>query len=180
MTLRAFTVSTLLLIPSLAYGTWNLEGKSKITFHADGPAGFSIDGASQEFSITETKESLVFSVPVSSISTGIDLRDDHMRTYAEAETYPTVTLTLPKDQLNFPAQGQKKSVGIAQGTFNLHGVDQPAKIKYAMKTEKAGVSWVAGFGFNTEAHGIVVPDYMGVTVDPAMSAQAKFTIVPAE
>ncbi|MFT5583819.1 MAG: polyisoprenoid-binding protein YceI [Cognaticolwellia sp.] len=180
MTSRALIGSVLLLLPSLAFGAWNVEGKSKITFHADGPAGFAIDGASSEFSVSETPESMVFTVPVSAVSTGIDLRDAHMRNYVEAETFPTVTLTIPKDQLNFPAEGQKKSVGIAQGTFNMHGVDKPAKVKYAMKTEKKGVSWVASFGFNTEAHGIIVPEYMGVTADPAMSAQAKFTTVPAE
>lgn len=180
MTSRALIISTLLLIPSLAFGAWNVEGKSKITFHADGPAGFAIDGSSKEFSVSETPESMVFSVPVTAVTTGIDLRDEHMHNYAEAESFPTVTLTIPKDQLNFPAEGQKKSAGIAQGTYNMHGVDKPAKVKYAMKTEKVGVSWVAAFSFNTEAHGIVVPDYMGVTVDPAMSVQAKFTTVPSE
>lgn len=180
MSSRALVASTLLLIPSLAFGAWTLDGKSKITFHADGPAGFAIDGASSEFSVSETPESMVFSVPVSAVSTGIDLRDEHMRDYIEAERFPTVTLTIPKDQLTFPAEGQKKSAGIAQATFTLHGVDQPTKVKYAIKTEKQGVSWVAAFPFNTEAHGVVVPEYMGVTVDPAMSAQAKFTTVPAE
>lgn len=177
MTSRALLASTLLLIPSLAFGAWGVEGKSKISFHADGPAGFAIDGTASEFQVSETEDALVFTVPVSAVSTGIDLRDDHMRNYVEADKFPTVSLSVPLDQINFPAEGEKKSAGIAQGTFTMHGVEKPAKVKYALKTEKNGVSWVAGFNFNTEAHGIIVPEYMGVTVDPGMSAQAKFTTV---
>lgn len=180
MTSRALIASTLLLVPSLAFGAWSIEGKSRISFHADGPAGFAIDGTASDLSVSETADSLVFTVPVSAVSTGIDLRDEHMRGYVEAEKFPTVSMTLPKSQITFPADGEKKSSGIAEGVFNMHGVDQPAKVKFAIKTVDEGYSWTTGFDFNTEAHGVIVPEYMGVTVDPKMSAKAKFTTASAE
>lgn len=167
----------LLLAPSLALGAWSVDGKPKISFHADGPAGFAIDGIGSELSVSQTETAMVFTVPMASLTTDIDLRDEHMLHYTEATVYPDLVLTIPLSELKLPGPDEKKSAGIAQGTFSLHGVDKPAKVKYAVKKDKTGVTWVAGFNFNTEDHGIEIPEYMGVTADPAMSAQARFHLV---
>ncbi|MED5371393.1 MAG: YceI family protein [Myxococcota bacterium] len=178
MRLRAPHLAPLLLLaPALAFAGWSVDGKHKVGFHADGPAGFAIDGVAEEFTVSETDSALVFTVPVSAVTTGIDLRDDHMRKYAGAEQHPNVLLSIPNDQITWPDEENKKRTGSAQATFTLNGVEQPVTVKYAVKTGKTGVDWVAGFAFDTSKHGIVIDEYMGVSVDPKMSAQAKFTTV---
>lgn len=176
LALRASYLAPLLLLtPALAFGGWAVEGKHKISFHADGPAGFAIDGTASDFSLEESDSALVFTVPIASVTTGIDLRDDHMRKYAGADQNPNVVLSIPTSEVSWPDADKKKRTGSAQATLNLNGVDQPVTVKYALKTGKNGVDWVAGFNFDTSAHGIVIDEYMGVSVDPKMSAQAKFT-----
>jgi polyisoprenoid-binding protein YceI len=115
-------------------------------------------------------------VKMTSIDTGIDLRNHHMcDKFADCEKFPTATLTIDKSAFPIPTTEEKK-VSIP-ATFNAHGVDQPTTVEITVKPAKQGYDCDGSFKFNSTNHGMPIPNYLGVTVYPDMVGHAKFTLV---
>ena len=153
-------------------------GKPKVGFDADGSAGLDIaaTAAPDGFSVKEENGKVIFTIKMTSIDTGIELRNHHMcDKFAECEKYPTATLTIERSALPIPTTEEKK-VSIP-GTFNAHGVDQPTTVDMTVKPGKNGWEIDGSFKFNSTNHGIAIPNYLGVTVYPDMVGHAKFTLV---
>lgn len=164
------------LAPSPALAGWVLFGKSKVSFTAVGsPGAMSFEGRTSDITLAQEGETLRFTVPVDTITTGIDLRDKHMReTYVQSATFPTFVLELPAAQVQLPAAG--KAEGTVQATFSAHGVAAPVEVKW--NAEKSGQGWKikASFPFDVGAHGIAIPSYLGVTIDKAMKASVQISV----
>ena len=164
-------------LPSTAHAELTLTGTPKISFHAKGPAGFNIDGSSSSMTLIDNGSTLKMSVPMDSVETGIELRDEHMRDYAGADAHPAVSLELPLSALALPAEKGDKTNGVITGTFTCNGQSQPVEVSWTLKKGGSDYTLNGSFNFNTESHGIEIPNYMGITVDPAMSASAKLKLV---
>jgi hypothetical protein len=159
-----------------AHAEFQLFGKTKTQFHAVGPAGFSLDGASSELSLTDDGTNLVFTLPNASIETGISLRDNHMQGYVGAEANPNLILTIPRANFQIPAEGAKATSGEAEATFNLKGKDEAVTVAYSISRLKQGMQVKASFEFDILAHDIDVPSYLGQGVEPGMRAMTKFRL----
>jgi polyisoprenoid-binding protein YceI len=163
-------------VPALA--ECKMIGKPKVGFDADGSAGLDIAAtvAADAFSMKEANGKLVFSIKMTAIDTGIELRNHHMcDKFAECEKFPTATLTIDRSALPIPTTEDKK-VSVP-GVFNAHGVDQPTTVEMTIKPGKQGYDIDGTFKFNTTNLGIDIPNYLGVTVYPDMVGHAKFTLV---
>jgi polyisoprenoid-binding protein YceI len=72
------------------------------------------------------RPSATISVDLTGLKTGIDLRDEHMRSeqYLNTSKYPTMTFTLDRIISTSKNQiGDQESADVvAEGTFDLHGV----------------------------------------------------------
>ena len=178
--LRTVALATLLLSAAPSAWAGMTMNKSKITFNATGSPGFlTFEGVSKEATLSESDGSLVFTVPMSSVDTGIALRDEHMRdTYVEVAQFPNAELKLTRAEVTWPDEGGKSS-GELKGAFTAHGVTVEVPVTYSIKNAKGTYKVSASFPFNTQELGIAIPSYLGVTIDPAMTADVSLELVDA-
>lgn len=119
------------------------------------------------------------SVPVRSIKTGIDLRDQHMYSsdWLDAERYPQVSFRTTKVE---PAR-DKENTWLLHGVFSCHGVDKEMKIEAEVKElpakpelEKYGyvgdiVHITAKFDVDVTEHGVQIPTNLAAKVAETVS-----------
>lgn len=142
-------------------------GKSLVVFNAVGrPSMLKISGKSSktiegslEFDGKQMTGTVSFDV--ASLSTGISLRDDHMKNkYLEIAKYPKASLTftdlktaaLQLDNANF------------KGTLSLHGVSKPIEgtISVASKGDSADIK--ATFSIDLSEYKIPEASFSGITM----------------
>lgn len=84
------------------------------------------------------------SIPVKSLRTGIDLRDEHLRSanWLDAEKFPNITFNSRKSAF---APGKKDQV-LVTGDFSVHGQKREITIPVAFRAIPADLSKKAGFG----------------------------------
>jgi polyisoprenoid-binding protein YceI len=146
---------------------------SRVGFEVAGPAGLKINGTTTELSATEDSGNVVISVPLGNLTTGISLRDQHMRDkYLEVAKYPAATLILARSALKVPSAGEAD----VPGTLKLHGQSRPVTVHYDTKSDGAAVSTHGRFHINMNDFGITVPSYLGVTVKPEVDVTASFKL----
>ncbi len=126
---------------------------------------------------TLNSSSVVVSVDLSSLDTGIGLRNKHMREkYLETDQYPTARF---KGKL---VKWVKNESGLErvtiEGTLTIHGVEQPftREVTVVNQGERYRVS--ALFKLNITDFGIQQPRYLVVSMDPVVTVRLVFYMVP--
>lgn len=162
--------------PALA--AMQAAGPAKIVFHAMGSPGFlDIDGTTDDISVTDDGTQLRFSVRLDTVTTGIDLRDDHMKSkFLHTDRYPTAGLVVARDAVRWPTELGKAESGTIEAPFTAHGATRSVKVDYTIRRSKTGWNIRAKFPFDTSGHDIEVPSYLGVTVEPAMNAEVVIDV----
>lgn len=128
-------------------------------------------------------------VPVSSIKTGIDLRDEHLRSemWLNSAKYPTVEFHLrgiKNPSSNKLTDGQKVSVMLI-GKFNVHGIGKdievPATLTYFKESERTkakapGNLLVANTGFTIKLsdYGIKIPAMVSGKLNDEVEIKVNF------
>lgn len=179
ITARTILALAVASIATPALAGFTIDGKPKVAFHAEGSPGFlTFEGVTKALSLSDDGTTLTFSVPMDTVDTGITLRDDHMREkYVQTEQFPNATLTLAREQVTWPTDGDAE--GSVQAKFTVHGVDLEVPVAYTIKKTKSGYRVKASFPFNTSSHGIEIPSYLGVTIKPEMEAEVTVDLVDA-
>jgi polyisoprenoid-binding protein YceI len=148
----------------------------QVGFEASGPAGLKITGSTTELKATEAAGNVVVTVALGNLTTGIGLRDQHMRDkYLEVPKFPATTLTVARSAVTIPSGGQKAE-GDVQGTLNLHGQSRVVTVHYDSKGEAGAFVTHGKFRINMNDFGITVPTYLGVTVKPDVEVTASFRL----
>lgn len=178
---RVLVGLAVLFVSSNAHAALQVEGKPKVTFHAEGsPGALDIEGKTNALVLTDDGTTLTFHVRMETVDTGIPVRDHHMNEkYVETAKYPEVTLAVPKAAIPLPTATGEATNGTIKGTFTAHGVPQEVDVAWDVRKSKTGWRMHAKFPFDVQAHGIEIPSYLGVTVDPAMRAEATADVVDA-
>ena len=182
--LRSALVAGLVLLPSTAFAGMKIDesiAKPKIGFKANGePGALDIDAKTESLTVADDGTNLTFTVDMTTVKTGIELRDEHMKTkFLHTETYPTTTLVFPKAGIAWPTEVGQKAAGSMEAQFTAKGATKPVKMTYEVQKTKQGWKCTGAFDYNTNDHGIEVPSYLGVTVDAKQSAKAVFYLVDA-
>ncbi len=116
---------------------------------------------------------LSLALPVASLNTGIDLRDEHIRSehWLDAGKYPEIT---------FVTDSMKRASGDTwkiKGKFTMHGVTKPIKTTVTIKeipattAKKAGLesgNWIratAAFSVKLSDFGVKIPDMAAAKVN---------------
>ena len=132
-------VTLLLALPAVAaeYKFGVSSQRTNITFQSETDFE-TILGASNEMSgvahadFQEGTAHVMLSVPVESLRTGIDLRDDHLRSerWLHVEKYPTVRFALKRFEpmSKGQVQSKKKVRGTAHGELTIRGITRPIEI----------------------------------------------------
>jgi len=166
--------SILLGISSSGHAALSSPSDVRVGFLAAGPAGLTIEGKTSELSVAEANGVVVLTVPLANLTTGISLRDKHMREkYLEAAKYPTAVLTVARTALKVPPSGEGTE-GDATGTLQLHGQTKPVTVHYDAKSEGGKVATRGKFHINMNDFGIKTPSYLGVSVKPDVEVFANF------
>lgn len=185
MTARSFFIGAALLgalsLPLAAYAGISVTGKPKVSFFAEGSPGFlDIEGTTNTLTATDDGTTLTFTVPMDSVKTGIDTRDEHMnKTYVETGKYPNATLAAKKADIQWPAASGEKKTGTVSATFTVHGQAKTVTVSYTLTKSSSGYKVSGKFDFDASAHGIAIPSYLGVTVDPKMKAEVTAELADA-
>jgi len=146
----------------------SVHGKAN-TFRADVKAGRTAD--------TLEIEQIQASVAVKSISTGMDLRDDHMRKYI----FTTSDGSMPDLQFNAAKLRCAVQVGretpcAINGTLSIRGVEKPFAITLKIKQEAGSVFKAAGSGLvKLSDYGIERPSQLGVQAADEVKLSIQFT-----
>jgi polyisoprenoid-binding protein YceI len=149
---------------------------SKVGFQASGPAGLKIEGTTSDLTVADGGGNIVLTVPLANLTTGIGLRDKHMKEkYLEVDKYPTAILTVARSALKFPAAGGSTETDVP-GSLQLHGQTKPVTVHYDAKGDGAGFAAHGKFHVNMNDYGIQVPTYLGVTVKPDVDVTASFHV----
>jgi polyisoprenoid-binding protein YceI len=169
--------STILSLSAAGHAALSGASDPHVSFQASGPAGMKINGTTADLSVAEDPGgNVVVSVSLSNLTTGIALRDQHMKEkYLELPKYPAATLTIARAALSLPASGQRVE-GDARATLALHGQTRPVSVHYDATAEGAGFSTHGKFHINMNEFGISVPSYLGVTVKPDVDVSASFRV----
>jgi polyisoprenoid-binding protein YceI len=170
-------VAASLALPADALASLSAGEGARVAFTVTGPGGLKINGTTSELAVADDGQNVTVTVTLTRLTTGIDLRDRHMRDkYLETQTYPTTTLVVPRAALQIPGPGASQTSD-AQGTLTLHGQTRPSSLHYAA-TNRAGTYRVDGnVRLNMNDFGVVVPSYLGVTVKPDVDVEVHFQAV---
>lgn len=105
----------------------------------------STNSASGDISLNLAKKnaSVRLSVPVVSLKTGIDLRDEHLRSkhWLDAETYPEISFQSTKIEFLKDNEGEAE----VTGNFTMHGVSRELKTRVQWRELPEGAARKAGF-----------------------------------
>jgi len=118
------------------------------------------------------------SVDLTSLETGIGLRDRHMKEqYLQVDRYPRAVLTLSRlDMKPVPKEGTFGPVNVPfEGTLSLHGVEKPVTGQARISRENDRVTANAVFTIKLGEFGIEVPKYLGITVAEKVEVKAAFS-----
>jgi polyisoprenoid-binding protein YceI len=178
--LRALALSlSLVSLSAVASAALSSVKDPRVVFDAAGPAGMKIEGVTSELSVADDGENVVITVPLANLSTGIGLRDHHMKEkYLEVPKYPAAKLTIARNALKFPHDGER-AVAEVPATIQLHGQTRPVSVHYEAKAGGATFDAKGSFRVNMNDFGITVPVYLGVTVKPDVDVSASFQVAEA-
>jgi polyisoprenoid-binding protein YceI len=150
--MRSLLPALLLLItPALAQArpvTFNLDGKNarkQITFESKAPVEY-IEGEALEVggmvTVDYDRPGLALrasiSVPVRSMTTGMEKRDEHMRLpeWLNEPRYPAIRFELdPVDPKKLSARGKDAWAGTVAGTFYLKGVTKKIAVPVTIRRD---------------------------------------------
>lgn len=182
--LRSALVAALALLPTAAFAGMRLDttiAKPVVQFNATGePGALDIEAKTSDCAVADDGTNLTFTVKLDTVSTGIELRDEHMKDkFLQTGQYPDAVLTFPKASIAWPTETGKKVSGSLDAQFTAHGKTQPTKVKYDVQKTKQGWKVTGNFPYDTSAAGIEVPSYLGVTIDNHQTAKAVMYLTDA-
>lgn len=108
-----------------------------------------------------------FIVPLSPVTTGIGLRDDHMKTkYLETTKYPDAELSI--SSLKLPEDPFQKNVSLKDvpfaGKLKIHGSEKDVNGTLDVSSAGGIINITAKTKTTISAHNIDLPSYMGIKV----------------
>ncbi|GIL17942.1 MAG: hypothetical protein FMNOHCHN_03604 [Ignavibacteriaceae bacterium] len=122
------------------------------------------------------------SVPLLTLDTGIDTRDEHMKKkYLETDKYPNAVLKI--DQMTLPANslsGQKNEAVPFQGTLELHGVVKPVSGVMSFQGQDNRISVSAKYQVKLTDHQIDIPSYLGIKVADVVDIETEMTLTKTQ
>jgi polyisoprenoid-binding protein YceI len=172
----------LALIPSLALAAIPLKGlpEGSVNFLAVGkPSALKIHGKATgpeaKLELSDTRLTGAAEFDMNSLTTGIDLRDRHMKEkYLQVKEHPKARLTLTDAPVDpaFAATLSNSSERPFKAKLQLHGQEREVEGTY---TAKDGLVQ-AKFQIKLTDYGIEIPSYLGITVAESVDVNVGLPI----
>lgn len=158
--------------------------ESKVEFLAIGkPSLLKINGTGGKLKgkieVSGTKVTGQLLVPLDPVTTGINLRDEHMKNkYLEISKFPEASLQISELQLEknlFIISGSQKGIPF-KGKLKIHGVEKDIEGLADVDSDEKVVSISAQTKTSISAHQIDLPSYMGIKVADEVQITAQFKL----
>jgi polyisoprenoid-binding protein YceI len=119
-----------------------------------------------------------FEVPLNALSTGIDMRDRHMREhYLHTDRYPYVSF---KGRLKSVERAGGDTLRVTtQGKLDLHGQSKDYEIACVVTGSHTGYAVAAGFDIRLTDFDIEVPSLMFLKIGEVIKVQVNAKLAPA-
>lgn len=182
--ITAIGFAAAVMTPALSYGgTWTIDSaNSRAGFVAIGSPGFlritgeggHVSGNATSTTPSGAKEQVTgtFEVNLSELTTGMSLRDRHMKEkYLETGKFPVATLTI--DALSLPADSSEQSSEFT-GMLTLKGVTKKITGQAKLARISTGIKVDANFAVNLNDYPVGVPSWLGVTVAEKVDIEVSF------
>ncbi|RYZ87210.1 MAG: YceI family protein [Proteobacteria bacterium] len=149
-----------------------------VTFLATGKPGFlKINGEGADVSGSLDKEAKgitgELTVPMAKFVTGIDLRDDHMKTkYFEVAKFPNAVLKITEFAIDAKGEASDKPF---KGTLKFHGEEKAVSGTATAKVDGKKTNVNAKFPLTLSDYKIDIPTYAGVKVADTVEVNAVLT-----
>jgi polyisoprenoid-binding protein YceI len=117
-------------------------------------------------------------VDLSSLETGIGLRDRHLKEeYLQVDRYPQARLTLSHLDVACVPEGTTFGPVVVpfEGTLLLHGVSKPVSGQARVSRHDDRVNVSAQFSIKLGDFGVEIPKYMGITVAEKVDVKTVFS-----
>jgi polyisoprenoid-binding protein YceI len=170
----AASIAVSLAVAAVASARLVKSGPASAGFKVAGPAGMSVEGKASTVTVSEDGGALGVTVALGGLTTGIGLRDKHMRDALEVDRYPTAELRVPRAALKVPASGDAS--GDARGTMKLHGQSKDVTLHYTARREGAQIVVRGTAHINMNDFGIKTPTYLGVGLKPDVDLASDFAV----
>ncbi len=165
---------------SLAGDAWVLDlskSNTKVDFHADGKI-MKVHGenakASGSLLIKDGKVSGQAIVDLRSLTTGISLRDDHMKDkYLEVKKFPKAILEIVEIKLpaNLPSGDFEAPF---TGKLTVHGVAKAVSGTAKLSKDGSNLKGEVEFGTTISGHKIELPKYSGIVLKDDVKVKVEF------
>jgi polyisoprenoid-binding protein YceI len=170
--MKAVVVLCVLGISSFAAAENIQVNKGHVEFLAIGkPSAIKIrgkgDALQSQLAVKEKKLSGHLVFDLSSLDTGIDMRNNHMKEkYLETGKYKNAEMDLvPVDLAQDVCKDDMKLEKVPfEGKLKLHGVEKPVKGDFDLKSQKGQGQANVRFKLNISDYQIEIPVYMGIKV----------------
>jgi polyisoprenoid-binding protein YceI len=167
-------LGAVLVVPLAADAKLTRAGTPAVSFAAVGPGGMKISGTTSDLTVNDDGTVVDVIVPLANLSTGISLRDKHMRDkYLDVAHFPNAELQVQRASLRIPAVGADATAD-GQGTFKLHGKSKAVSYHYTAKHDASGFTVTGTVHVNITDYGIEQPSYLGVSVKPGVDVSVSF------
>jgi polyisoprenoid-binding protein YceI len=164
------------LVASDAEAKLKTDGASEASFRAWGPAGMQIIGRTPDLSVSEDADRVKVAVSLARLTTGIDLRDHHMRDkYLEVGKFPDAELTVERKALKLSGDASAD----APATLKLHGQSRAVTIHYTSHANGSVFQVYGTVHLDMTDYGIEQPSYLGVKVKPEVDITVHFDALDA-
>ncbi len=160
--------------------------KGEVSFKAIGkPAFLKIEGKGEgpegKIQIDGKKMSGTMTLSLKNLSTGIDLRDEHMKEkYLKVNENPNAVLAFKEIELSEVFDGTRTTLGGTKlkGNLTLNGVTKP--IDADLESKKSGNAFdvTSSFKVKLSEFNIAIPEYAGITVADEVSIEVKTQLLP--
>jgi polyisoprenoid-binding protein YceI len=172
----AFVVSISASLAAAGSAAFGPVTEARVSFEASGPAGMKIEGTTGDLKVSGDDASVVLTVPLANVVTGIALRDKHMKErYLETGTYPDATLSIARGELKLPSTAAGIEADVP-AVLTLHGQSKRIVVHYDTKADGGSYTTHGRFHVNMNDFGIRSPSYLGVTVKPEVDVNATFKV----
>jgi polyisoprenoid-binding protein YceI len=149
--------------------------QSLVSFTAKGTGGMTIVGKTSDLSIQDDDKTLRVTVPLKNLTTGISLRDKHLREkYLQVDKYPQAELTVDRKALT-SAIGDKLT-GSIKGAMKIHGKTKTVDVHCAGKRDGQIIKVTASAHLNIQDYEIPIPSFLGISVKPEIDITATFEV----
>jgi polyisoprenoid-binding protein YceI len=173
--IAAVSLSVFGLSAAASHAALSSPTDARVSFLVSGPVGLKIEGSTGELQVADDGGNVTITIPLGNLTTGISLRDKHMKDSLETTKYPTTTLTVARSVLKVPTSGERVESD-ASGTLTLHGQTRPVSVHYDTKWDGSTFATHGRVHFVMTDFGITVPSYLGVTVKPDVDVNANFKV----